>query len=150
MFVMAESMLCVLGLSGFSSRLSCSKLELVSKASTDTSAIKFLLALMCASDGICSRTWGRLTNEFDEMLICSSWLHEVISFGKLEILLFDRSSSVIKVKEVGSFGGIFEITLLARQHDCRAVSRIRWKTASGICISWQSDKSSLPPFSLAA
>merc|ERR1719495_729470 len=82
---------------------------------------------MCASDGICSRTWGRLTNEFDEMLICSSWLNEV-----------------------GSFGGIFEITLLARQHDCRAVSRIRWKTASGICISWQSDKSSLPPFSLAA
>ena len=48
---------------------------------------------------------------------------------------------MISVKERGSLGGIFEMTLLARVQERRGVSRIRWYTASGICISWQSDKS---------
>ena len=48
---------------------------------------------------------------------------------------------VIREKERGSLGGILEITLFAREQELRGVSLIRWYTASGICISWQSDKS---------
>jgi hypothetical protein len=45
------------------------------------------------------------------------------------------------LKEMKNLGGILAMTLLARLHWRRGVSRIRWYTASGICISWQSDRS---------
>ena len=57
--------------------------------------MKFLLALMCRMLGNCSSTGGSETNELAEMLTVSSLVHAVISLGRPEIRLFERSSSVI-------------------------------------------------------
>jgi hypothetical protein len=55
--------------------------------------MKFFLASILAREGMSRRTVGRETNELLAMLSTSSWLHELISFGSVEIRLLDRSSS---------------------------------------------------------
>jgi hypothetical protein len=55
--------------------------------------MKFFLASILAREGMSRRTEGRETNELLAMLSTSSWLHELISFGSVEIRLLDRSSS---------------------------------------------------------
>jgi hypothetical protein len=61
--------------------------------------MKFFLASILASEGMSRRTEGRETKELLAMLITSSWLQEVISAGRVEIRLLERSSSATtKVK----------------------------------------------------
>lgn len=47
----------------------------------------------------------------------------------------------MKLNLTANFGGIFVITLPLRSQVFSSVCRIRWYTASGICISWHSDRS---------
>merc|ERR1711893_30592 len=117
------------GLRGFSSRLTCSRLEQLTTASTSTSAMKFLLALILAREGMSRRTGGRLTKLLEARLMVSNWVHAVISAGNADIRLFDRSKSVMRLKERGSLGGILVMTLLARMQAERGVFLIRWYTA---------------------
>ena len=52
-----------------------------------------------------------------------------------------KSSPVMRVKLMASFGGILVMTLEARLQVVRGVSRIRWKMASGTWTSWHEERS---------
>lgn len=120
---------------GFSSRFKDSKEQQDSISSTSKSAMKLLLALMVVKACSWKRTGGRAAKELAEISTCCSWLQLTISGGKVDILLADRFSSVIRLKLRGSLGGILVMTLLLRLQVTRLVFLIRWNTASGICIS---------------
>ena len=60
--------------------------------------MKFFLASILARVGMSRRTGGRETKELLAMLMTSSWVQEVISAGRVEIRLFERSSSKRKEK----------------------------------------------------
>merc|ERR1712127_191300 len=111
--------------------------------------MKFLLAFTLLRDGISARTGGSWMQELEAMLIVSRTVQAANSEGKVEIRLLDTSRSVMSVKLMASLGGTLDMRLPERLQARRGTSRIRWKMASGTWTSWHSERSSLPPSSLA-
>jgi hypothetical protein len=54
--------------------------------------------------------------ELCEISTFSSWIHSVISSGRVDSRLWDRLSSVIRLNFAGNLGGIFVSTLEERFH----------------------------------
>merc|ERR1712038_1488079 len=88
-------------------------------------------------------------NELAEKSTVSRAVQWESSSGRLDIRLWDTSSSVSRVHLMASLAGILLMTLWERLQDMRLVFCISMKMASGTCCSWQSDRSRLL-FSLAS
>jgi len=104
-------------LRGFSSKLRFSKVSQVLISSTSTSAMKFFLALILMIFGKLRRQSGNRMKELCEISTVSICSQVEISSGSVDILLYDKFKSVIKLNLVGNLGGIFVMTFEERLQD---------------------------------
>ena len=92
-----ESWSCTSFFSGFPSTFTCSRLGRNLRASTSTSAMKFLLATILIREGISARTGGIWMKELAEKSTVSRAVQFDSSSGKLEMRLWDTFNSEKKI-----------------------------------------------------